>query len=161
MKSIEIIVPRDLVKKFYPHPENYGNGNYVVDLVNGMFTDVFYREEGDFVTLTNDEEIIDYLKSNYIKPREYVFINGVFSVREVDSELTSEWKVVEPKKVSATLPHDINLKGQYFLCFYWIEVGIIKVENMELVVKVYENELIDDLSVKTALNVFIESMEWK
>lgn len=159
MKSIEIIVPRDLVKKFYPHPENYGNGNYVVDLVNGMFTDVFYREEGDFVTLTNDEEIIDYLKSNYIKPREYVFINGVFSVREVDSELTSEWKVIEPKKVSATLPHDINLKGQYFLCFYWIEVGIIKVENMELVVKVYENELIDDLSVKTALNVFIESME--
>lgn len=159
MKSIEIIVPRDLIKKFYPHPENYGDGNYVVDLVNGMFTDVFYREEGDFVTLTNDEEIINYLKSNYIKPREYVFINGVFSVREVDSELTSEWKVVEPKKVSATLPHDINLKGQYFLCFYWIEVGIIKVENMELVVKVYEKELIDDLSVKTALNVFIESME--
>ena len=44
MKSIEVIVPRSLIKKFYLHPEPYGDGAYVVDLVNGMFTDVFYRE---------------------------------------------------------------------------------------------------------------------
>jgi len=48
MKSIEVIVPRKLIKKFYLHPEPYGDGAYVVDLINGMFTDVFYREEGGY-----------------------------------------------------------------------------------------------------------------
>lgn len=41
MKSIEVIVPRALIKKFYPHPEQYGDGDYVVDLINGKCTDVF------------------------------------------------------------------------------------------------------------------------
>ncbi|MCU0105673.1 hypothetical protein N7603_08380 [Acholeplasma vituli] len=58
MNSIEIIVPRNLIKKFYPHPEPYGDGYYVVDLVNGMYTDVFYKEERDFVTITNDKKLI-------------------------------------------------------------------------------------------------------
>lgn len=62
MKSIEISVPRNLIRKLYPHPEPYGDGDYVVDLINGMYTDVFYREEGDFVTIINDKELISYLK---------------------------------------------------------------------------------------------------
>lgn len=33
MKSIEIKVPRNLIRKFYPHPEPYGDGYYVVDLI--------------------------------------------------------------------------------------------------------------------------------
>ena len=55
MKSIEISVPRNLIKKFCPHPEPYGDVDYVVDLINGMYTDVFYREEGDFITITNEK----------------------------------------------------------------------------------------------------------
>ena len=71
MKSIEIKVPRNLIQKFYQHPEPYGDGSYVVDLINGMYTDVFYREEGDFVTITNDSKLISYLKKNQVKAREY------------------------------------------------------------------------------------------
>ena len=71
MKTREMIVPRDLIKKFYPHPEPYGDGDYVVDLVNDMYTDVFlfYREEGDFITVTNNKALISYLQkeSNEIK----------------------------------------------------------------------------------------------
>jgi len=51
MNSIEVLVPRNVIKKFHPHPEPYGDGDYVVDLINGMFTDVFYREEGHFFTI--------------------------------------------------------------------------------------------------------------
>jgi hypothetical protein len=73
MKSLEVVVPRNLIKKFYLHPEDYGDGAYVVDLINGMYTDVFYRAEGDFVTITNDKKLISYLKSNKSKKREYFF----------------------------------------------------------------------------------------
>ena len=30
MKRIEINVPRNLIVKFYPHPEPYGVGDYVL-----------------------------------------------------------------------------------------------------------------------------------
>lgn len=32
MKSIEIKVPRNLIQKFYPHPEPYGDGDINVKL---------------------------------------------------------------------------------------------------------------------------------
>jgi hypothetical protein len=31
-ENIEIKVPRNLIQKFYQHPEPYGDGSYVVDL---------------------------------------------------------------------------------------------------------------------------------
>ena len=96
MKSIEISVPRNLIRKFYPHPEPYGDGDYVVDLINGMYTDVFYREEGDFITITNDKELISYLKKNQMKPREYFFRNGVFlyvMLRTVIMKLSMNGKI--------------------------------------------------------------------
>jgi hypothetical protein len=42
MKSIEVIVPRKLIKKFYKHPEPYGDGAYVVDLINGFYFNIGY-----------------------------------------------------------------------------------------------------------------------
>lgn len=44
MKSIEIKVPRNLIQKFYPHPEPYGDGDYVVDLINSC-TLMFFIEK--------------------------------------------------------------------------------------------------------------------
>lgn len=62
MKSIEIIVPRHLVIKYYLHPEPYGE--YIVELVNGMWTDVYTNENGVLFTITNDETLITYLKTH-------------------------------------------------------------------------------------------------
>jgi hypothetical protein len=58
-----------------------------------MYKDVYYREEGDFITITNDKELISYLKKNRIKSIEYFFRNGVFSLRQVqkfDKETTHD-----------------------------------------------------------------------
>jgi hypothetical protein len=58
-----------------------------------MDKDVYYREEGDFITITNDKELISYLKKNRIKSKEYFFRNGVFSLRHVqkfDKETTHD-----------------------------------------------------------------------
>jgi hypothetical protein len=145
MKTSEIIVPRDLIKKFYPHPEPYGDGDYVVDLINDMYTDVFYREEGDFITITNNKDLISYLKKNQMEPREYFFRNGVYSFRQVqkcDSELIENWSKLSPINVQLDMPIEHNLPSEFMFCFYWIEVGKAMIEENRMTLDVYEKELI-------------------
>ena len=65
MESIEIIVPRILIKYYFPHPELYGES--IVELVNGMITDVYANDNGLLFSITNDDELIKYLRNNQIK----------------------------------------------------------------------------------------------
>lgn len=158
MKSIEIIVPRNLIRKFYPHPEGYGDGDYVVDLINGMYTDVFYREDGDFTTITNDNDLIRYLKKNQKSPREYLFRNGVFSLRnqqDCDIELINEWKKLSPTSIQLDLPNDHKLPNEFMLCFYWIEVGKATIENNRLALDVYELDLISLFNIGIAADFIV------
>src|SRR5690554_4544903 len=162
MKSIEISVPRNLIKKFYPHPEPYGDGDYVVDLINGMYTDVFYREEGDFITITNDKELISFLKKNQMGPRDYFFRNGVYSLRHVadcDNFHIDEWKNISPISVQLDLPKNHNLPSQFMFCFYWIEVGKAKIEENFLTLKVYEKDLIHMIDIGVVLDLILEDLE--
>lgn len=162
MKSIEISVSRNLIRKFYPHPEPFGDGDYVVDLINGMYTDVFYREEGDFVTITNDKELISYLKKNHMDPRNYFFRNGVYSLRQVadyDSLVIDEWKDISPISVRLDLPKNHNLPSQFIFCFYWIEVGKAMIEGNRLTLDVYERELIHMIDIGVLLDLILEDID--
>lgn len=158
MKSIEVIVPRNLIKKFHLHPEPYGDGAYVVDLVNGMFTDVFYREMGDFVTITNDKEIISYLRTNRVMPRTYFHRNGVFSFRELvdhDHQLIEEWKKISPIHIQMDIPEKYNLPPEFLFCFYWIEVGQVKIETNRLTLDVYEQAFIQMIDIGVAIDILL------
>jgi len=162
MKSIEVIVPRNLIKKFHLHPEPYGDGAYVVDLVNGMFTDVFYREMGDFVTITNDKEIISYLKTNHVMPKSYFLRNGVFSFREKDDfdlEIFEEWKKISPIHIQMDIPNVHNLPSEFMFCFYWIEVGRVSIEKSKMTLDVYEKEFIQMIDIGVALDWLQECIE--
>jgi len=159
MKTREIIVPRDLIKKFYPHPEPYGDGDYVVDLINDMYTDVFYREEGDFITVTNNKALISYLQKNQMKSREYFFRNGVYSLRHLkdyDSLLIQNWKKSSPITVNLEIPREHNLPSEFMLCFYWIEVGKAKVEDNKMTLEVYEKDLIHMIDIGVSIDLIIE-----
>ena len=128
MKSIEVVVPRNLIKKFYLHPEDYGNGAYVVDLINGMYTDVFYRDEGDFITVTNDKKLISYLKSIKTNKREYFFRNKVFAFRTIedcDAELLNDWQNKNAKIAKIKTKKNNQLPSKFMFSFYWIEVGFV------------------------------------
>ncbi len=162
MKSIEIKVPRNLIRKFYPHPEPYGDGDYVVDLINGMYTDVLYREEGDFFTITNDKEPISYLKKNQQKPREYFFRNGVYSLRQVssyDDVFIDEWENFTPISVQLALPKNHNLPSQFMFCFYWIEIGKAIIEGNSMILDVYEKELIHLIDIGVLLDLMLEDIK--
>jgi len=162
MKSIEIKVPRNLIQKFYPHPEPYGDGDYVVDLINGMYTDVFYREEGDFVTITNDSKLISYLKKNQIKSRHYFFRNGVYSLRikeDIDNQNIKDWELVSPIIVKLEMPEEHNLPNEFMFCFYWIEVGYATMKDRTMTLRVYEKDLIHMFDIGVAIDLIIESIK--
>ncbi len=162
MKTREMIVPRDLIKKFYPHPEPYGDGDYVVDLVNDMYTDVFYREEGDFITVTNNKALISYLQKNQMKSREYFFRNGVYSLRHVedfDSILIKDWKKRTPITVQLEIPIEHNLPSEFMLCFYWIEVGKATVQDNKMTLDVYEKDLIRMIDIGVSIDLIIEQIK--
>lgn len=161
MKSRKVIVPRSLIKKFYPHPEPFGNGSYVVDLVNGMFTDVYYREAGDFVTLTNDRTVISFLKKNPLESRAYFYRNGVYAfrlVQDFDKGLIDGWRGISPISIQLDLPKEPNLPTKFMFCFYWIEVGIASIEESRLSLDIFENDLIHMIDVGVAIDLVLEHL---
>lgn len=161
MKSIQINVPRNLIKKFYPHPEPYGDGDYVVDLINGMYTDVFYREEEDYITITNDRKLISYLKKNQSKPRDYFYRNGIYSFRQIsdcDHELIEDWKMITPNHIDLNHNKNHTLPNEFMFCFYWIEVGKVTITANKISVDIYEKDLISKIDLDVAMNLLIDYM---
>jgi len=162
MKSYEVVVPRNLIKKFYLHPEDFGDGAYVVDLINGMYTDVFYKENGDFITITNNKELISYLKSNESKPRDYFYKNGVFALRMIqsyDADLIKHWKSKKAKKISYKISLKTSLPTKFLLCFYWIEVGLFTYNDNLLTLKIFEKDLISPIDIDVAFNLIVENSD--
>jgi hypothetical protein len=60
MSLKRIIVPKELIQKHCPHPEFYGES--LVILENNMVTDVYTNDEGELITETNNERLIEYLE---------------------------------------------------------------------------------------------------
>ena len=156
MKSIEVIVPRKLIKKFYLHPEPYGDGAYVVDLINGMYTDVFYREEGGFITITSEKDLITYLKKNQSISNDYFYRDGVYSFRQInddDHELLDSWKSISPITIQFDVAKGRDLPNEFIVCFYWIEVGTIKIDDSRsLTLNIYEKDFISILDISVVLD---------
>jgi len=156
MKSIEVIVPRRLIKKFYKHPEPYGDGAYVVDLINDMYTDVFYREEGGFITITSEKDIIAYLKKHQTISNEHFYRDGVYSFRLItdkDKELLENWDEVSPTIIELDIDGKHELPKEFIVCFYWIEVGVVKIDGSNrLTLKIYERDFISILDISVVLD---------
>ncbi|XMB73088.1 hypothetical protein RJI07_04035 [Mycoplasmatota bacterium WC30] len=164
MKSIEVIVPRKLISEFYPHPEFYGD--FVVKLVNGMYTDVYYQDEAKFMTITNDEELIEYLDNQNPQPIDYLFRNGVFAFRKIESddkELLKSWKSIYAKH---KIKRIINYKTvspfpeRIIATYYCIEFGILEFDFKDkshiVTLSVYDNRWIDELDINVCLDVLEE-----
>ena len=60
MKTRNMIVPRSMIKRHLIHPEPYGES--IVELENGLVTDVYTDEDGTLFTNTNNKALILYLK---------------------------------------------------------------------------------------------------
>ena len=102
------------------------------------------------------------LKKNQMKPREYFFRNGVFSLREIadcDNEPINEWKHISPIRVQIDLPEKHNFPSQFMFCFYWIEVGKAMIEGNRMTFDVYEKELIHLIDIGVLLDLMLEDIK--
>ena len=60
-ETIKLYIPKELVKEEDEHPEFYGEG--IVVLQNGMWTDVYSDENGNYYSYTNDDKLIAFVQS--------------------------------------------------------------------------------------------------
>lgn len=60
--NVKLFIPKELIKRKQEHPEEYGE--LIVILKNNMWTDVYTSKEGLFYSITNDENLIEYVKKN-------------------------------------------------------------------------------------------------
>lgn len=93
MKKNIYYVPKLLVKQQLPHPEFYGE--ILVELLNGMITDVYTNEEdGSLFTITKDKELIKYLSDNKLDDPFIEIENKELKFRTLlhkDKELVLKW----------------------------------------------------------------------
>jgi len=140
----------------------------MVELQNGMITDVYYNEEHDFITITSEVDLIEYLNSQEITPTEYYFRNGVFTLRETnvdDIQRLESWRIQEPIKVTDSIPlKNIQIKERMIIpkfmvaTFYWIEVGTVEIfqikDCINMTLEVYEKRYLENSIQKGLLTKF-------
>lgn len=166
MKSIEIIVPRKLIIGFYPHPELYGD--FIVELENGMITDVYYNEDHDFITITSEGDLIDYLNIQEILPTNYQYQNGVFAFRQIsveDKERLDSWNKIKPIRLEEFVPAKCFLSKEFetipmsmIFTYYWIEVGVVKIiqgkDGINVILDIFEMSYLENSIQRCLLTKF-------
>ena len=60
--TVRLYIPKDLIISEDEHPEEYGE--MIVYLKNNKWTDVYIDDNGDYYSLTNNKELINYVKKN-------------------------------------------------------------------------------------------------
>lgn len=159
-KSIQAIVPRLLVKHQLPHPEPYGE--ILVELLNGMVIDVYTDEEtGLLFSITNDEDLIEYLSNNKIDEPFIEVNNGELVFRTVlhndkemvfnwfNSNLINEYKY-EIHNIIEFISHTISSTSHQFIISYKEEyVGMfgysITGDETNFNYDIYQEELSEDI----------------
>lgn len=63
-QTIKLRIPTKVIQSLEAHPEPYGD--HIAILVNGMYTDV-YKDHLGYYTLTNDQDLIDYIQGELHK----------------------------------------------------------------------------------------------
>lgn len=97
MKSKNITVPRTIIERHTLHPEPYGES--IVILTNGMYTDVYTSEKGELYTITNDQELIDYLESIDSNEQQEIIQIQDFELKSINFEdfnMIHDWLLNSP-----------------------------------------------------------------
>ena len=170
MKPMDIIVPRMLVKYHLPHPEYYGES--VVELLNGMITDVYTSEDHMLMTHTNDRKLIKYLSECEHQEPDYTLSNktlNLITVKPKDTGRILEWRNQERDlehyytydydDISLYLSHAITSNSHLFMVYKnHTPVGLIgyNIMNQTAIIELnlYEKDILlkeDEDSVLTLL----------
>jgi len=59
LDSIDLVIPKEAIVEFFSHPETYGYK--MAFFPNGMYTDIYINDAGEYYSKTNDLELINYI----------------------------------------------------------------------------------------------------
>ena len=174
MKSNEIIVPRMLVKYHFPHPEPYGES--MVELINGMVTDVYTNDKGQLFSITSEDDLIEYLRNNIVEDLKIVLYQDIIVLRSVNfddviqlmtwmNKMTSysfnSFKYSE-EDIRVFVSHTLtNFSHEFIIEKNEIAVGLAgfsitnEIGNIDL--KIYDKNLMtDDVDVDKVLHLLMD-----
>jgi hypothetical protein len=114
MKTRKMIVPRRIIKRHLPHPEFYGES--IVELDNGMTTDVYTDLEGCLYTETNNQKLIKYLSSITINEEPTLIKTNhlkLKSISRVDAKQIQEWFLISPFRRAQSVENEMDIVYEY------------------------------------------------
>jgi len=108
------------------------------------------------ITITTEKDLITYLKKNQSILKDYFYRDGVYSFRQIkdnDLELLESWKTISPITIQLVVANGHDLPEEFIVCFYWIEVGTIKIDDSKrLTLNIYEKDFISILDISVVLD---------
>lgn len=173
MRTRKMIVPRSIVKRHVPHPEYYGES--IVELANGMATDVYTLADGLLYTITNNEDLIKYLEIQEEHEKEERILFTPFTLTNIqtkDAKILQEWFLVWPFRRAQSIDNELCIVLEYishaktlYSNVYLVSMNTIKVGLLGFTVldgsifvncDLFERDIITEVDVAELLNGFIE-----
>ncbi|MFP4078151.1 MAG: hypothetical protein ACLFUQ_03290, partial [Candidatus Izemoplasmataceae bacterium] len=158
------------------HPEPYGES--IVELVNGMHTDVFTNEAGELVTMTNDAGLIRYLKDHPSDDPAFTMEKGALRIRSMhfqDASLLKKWmnsndnwllqgQDYSDEEIRIHISHAITYGSHAFI----VEIDDKPIatiiydlheEDLLFDLRVYEKNSLDDEDAKTTFKLIKDHVD--
>jgi hypothetical protein len=148
MKTRKMIVPRSIIKRHLPHPEFYGES--IVELDNGMTTDVYTDLKGVLYTMTNNEKLFDYLIIKKIK-EEITLIKAdhllLKSISREDSNQIHEWFFISPFRRAQSVENEMDIVYEYISHAKSLNSEVFIIINRDLPVGLIGYSIIDNAGI--------------
>lgn len=148
MKTRKIIVPRSIIKKHLPHPEFYGES--IVELANGMATDVYTDIDGSLFTVTNNEDLIYYLLSNQIIEEPLHIKSDHLLLKSIsleDINQIHEWFLISPFRRAQSVENEIDIVYEYISHAKTINSDALMISNKDIPVGLFGYTIIDHVGI--------------
>lgn len=148
MKTRKITVPRSIIKRHLPHPEYYGES--IVELTNGMVTDVYTDLTGSLFTETNNEKLIYYLSTQKIKDEPTFVKLGHLLLKSISIENANQihdWFLISPFRRTQSIENEINIVYEYISHAKTINSDVFITNNKDVPVGLIGYTIIDRVGI--------------
>ena len=166
----KVNVSKSLIKNYLPHPEFYGE--VIVELENGMTTDVYTDDDLSLFTMSNQQDLVNYLNNHASEPILFELSNQRLKLKTIEStdlpvlftwmnkNKASNLKYSETD-VKKYISQAISMNAHLFMIENeGFQIGLIGYDVIEfsaiLNLAIYENDKIDVPGLDQALDLIIQ-----
>lgn len=148
MRTRKIVVPRSIIKKHLPHPEYFGES--IVELANGMATDVYTDVDGSLFTETNNDNLIHYLLANQSKDEPTLIKSNHLMLKSIsiqDVKQIHEWFLLSPFRRAQSVENEIDNVYEFISHAKTIDSDVLMIKNKDIPVGLIGYSVIDHVGI--------------